>query len=77
MPNPIDERRVCIHTAYMPVERRQKNVMFTLDEETQHMLRDLADRDETQPGNRSNVVRRLIREAWRLAHPGKNPPRKK
>lgn len=48
-----------------PVVRHQKQTSFTLDDETIEMLQKLADQDETQPGNRSNVLRRLIREEYK------------
>ena len=45
-------------------KRRQKMVTLMMDDETQRQLDELAADDETQPGNRSNTVRSLVR----LAH---------
>lgn len=43
-----------------------------IDPETLALLDQLAEQDETQPGNRSNTVRRLIRDAAKKFKKNKN-----
>lgn len=46
-------------------DRDMKMTTVLFDTETLKMLSILAEQDETQPGNRSNLLRRLIREAYK------------
>ena len=46
-------------------QRRQKMMTVMVDDETRVMLDELAAVGEDYPGNRSKVLRRLIREEYR------------
>lgn len=46
-------------------DRVMKMSTILLDEQTLEMLKELAAVDELQPGNRSNLLRRLIRNEYK------------